>query len=126
MLTDAAINGKSDPLLGLKENVIIGKLIPAGTGLPRYRNIKTDAPEYEPLPFYTSEVEEEMDLATWLREASSNRAAEAEVATIVAEPVAPPAFVAVSEPVAEAEPAAPSENGGGPGDESQGDVAAGD
>ena len=37
--------------------------------MPLYRDIKTDAPEYEPLPFYTSEVEEEMDLATWLREA---------------------------------------------------------
>ena len=36
VLTDAAINAKSDSLLGLKENVIIGKLIPAGTGLPRY------------------------------------------------------------------------------------------
>ena len=40
VLTDAAIQGKSDPLLGLKENVIIGKLIPAGTGMPRYRNIQ--------------------------------------------------------------------------------------
>ena len=40
VLTDAAIKGKIDPLLGLKENVIIGKLIPAGTGMPRYRNIK--------------------------------------------------------------------------------------
>ena len=40
MLTDAAINGKVDPLIGLKENVIIGKLIPAGTGMERYRNIK--------------------------------------------------------------------------------------
>jgi DNA-directed RNA polymerase subunit beta' len=39
VLTDAAIKGKIDPLLGLKENVIIGKLIPAGTGLSRYRNI---------------------------------------------------------------------------------------
>jgi len=39
VLTDAAIKGKNDPLLGLKENVIIGKLIPAGTGMPRYRNI---------------------------------------------------------------------------------------
>ncbi len=37
MLTDAAIKGKVDPLLGLKENVIIGKLIPAGTGLPEVR-----------------------------------------------------------------------------------------
>jgi len=40
VLTDAAIKGKIDPLLGLKENVIIGKLIPAGTGMNRYRNIK--------------------------------------------------------------------------------------
>ncbi len=39
VLTDAAIKGKVDPLLGLKENVIIGKLIPAGTGMGRYRNI---------------------------------------------------------------------------------------
>jgi hypothetical protein len=40
VLTEAAINGKSDPLLGLKENVIIGKLIPAGTGMTRYRAIR--------------------------------------------------------------------------------------
>jgi DNA-directed RNA polymerase subunit beta' len=51
VLTDAAIGARSDPLLGLKENVIIGKLIPAGTGMPRYRNvqvrIKPEAiPEY--------------------------------------------------------------------------------
>jgi DNA-directed RNA polymerase subunit beta' len=46
VLTDAAINGKRDPLLGLKENVILGKLIPAGTGLARYRDI-TVAPTEE-------------------------------------------------------------------------------
>ncbi len=40
VLTDASIKGKIDPLLGLKENVIIGKLIPAGTGMSRYRNIR--------------------------------------------------------------------------------------
>ncbi|NFB64213.1 DNA-directed RNA polymerase subunit beta' [Clostridium botulinum] len=40
VLTDAAIKGKIDPLLGLKENVIIGKLIPAGTGMTRYRSIQ--------------------------------------------------------------------------------------
>ncbi|MBI4729292.1 MAG: DNA-directed RNA polymerase subunit beta' [Acidobacteria bacterium] len=48
VLTDAAISGKSDPLLGLKENVIIGKLIPAGTGMARYRTIRvypTEVPE---------------------------------------------------------------------------------
>src|SRR6185369_8031585 len=79
VLTEAAIEGRSDGLEGLKENVIIGKLIPAGTGMPMYRNIKTEAPEYEPLPFYTSEVEEEMYLATWLREASTTRQAESEL-----------------------------------------------
>ncbi len=42
VLTDAAIKGKYDPLLGLKENVIIGKLIPAGTGMSRYRNIEIE------------------------------------------------------------------------------------
>ena len=39
VLTEAAIKGKIDPLVGLKENVIIGKLIPAGIGLRRYRNV---------------------------------------------------------------------------------------
>lgn len=52
VLTDAAIRGKEDHLLGLKENVIIGKIIPAGTGMFRYRNIEpladlTNAPEVE-------------------------------------------------------------------------------
>jgi DNA-directed RNA polymerase subunit beta' len=45
VLTEAAINGKSDPLVGLKENVIIGKLIPAGTGLARYRNLRVEPTE---------------------------------------------------------------------------------
>ena len=40
VLTEASIKGRKDPLLGLKENVIIGKLIPAGTGMSRYRNVK--------------------------------------------------------------------------------------
>ncbi|MDM5336018.1 DNA-directed RNA polymerase subunit beta' [Fictibacillus enclensis] len=44
VLTDAAIKGKRDELLGLKENVIIGKLIPAGTGMPLYRNVGMDSP----------------------------------------------------------------------------------
>src|SRR5439155_920580 len=59
VLTEAAISAKSDPLLGLKENVIIGKLIPAGTGMGRYRNIRVrieeDAiPEYWKARQYTS------------------------------------------------------------------------
>ncbi|HQX35354.1 MAG TPA: DNA-directed RNA polymerase subunit beta', partial [Microbacteriaceae bacterium] len=45
VLTQAAMEGKSDPLVGLKENVIIGKLIPAGTGLAKYRNVVVEATE---------------------------------------------------------------------------------
>ena len=45
VLTEAAINGKVDPLVGLKENVIIGKLIPAGTGMKRYGNVKLSTDE---------------------------------------------------------------------------------
>lgn len=45
MLTEASIKGRTDPLIGLKENVIIGKLIPAGTGMARYRNVKLVLPE---------------------------------------------------------------------------------
>ncbi|MDO3412974.1 DNA-directed RNA polymerase subunit beta' [Saccharibacillus sp. CPCC 101409] len=45
VLTDAAIKGKVDQLLGLKENVLIGKLIPAGTGMSRYRNVRFEEPE---------------------------------------------------------------------------------
>ncbi|WP_317644521.1 DNA-directed RNA polymerase subunit beta' [Sporosarcina sp. GW1-11] len=47
VLTDAAIKGKTDELLGLKENVIIGKLVPAGTGMQRYRQIKMQHEEEE-------------------------------------------------------------------------------
>ena len=43
VLTEAAIKGKKDSLIGLKENVIIGKLIPAGTGMPNYKNVKAEA-----------------------------------------------------------------------------------
>ena len=51
VLTDAAIKGKIDPLVGLKENVIIGKLIPAGTGINRYRDVKIEV-ESEEIPEY--------------------------------------------------------------------------
>ena len=49
VLTEAAIKGKIDPLIGLKENVIIGKLIPAGTGMKRYRSVKLDSDVAEEL-----------------------------------------------------------------------------
>ena len=48
VLTDAAIKGKVDPLIGLKENVIIGKLIPAGTGMKRYRDVRLNSTMPEP------------------------------------------------------------------------------
>jgi DNA-directed RNA polymerase subunit beta' len=64
VLTEAAIEGKSDQLLGLKENIIIGKLIPAGTGMTRYRNLDLEAPDYEPLSYYSSDTDQ--DLAAWL------------------------------------------------------------
>ena len=63
VLTDAAINGKSDPLLGLKENVIIGKLIPAGTGLPRYRNIRVEPTEEAKAAMYPMPGYDEVDYA---------------------------------------------------------------
>ena len=49
VLTDAAVKGKRDNLVGLKENVIIGRLIPAGTGLPRYRGVPVLADDGEPI-----------------------------------------------------------------------------
>jgi DNA-directed RNA polymerase subunit beta' len=79
VLTDAAIKGKIDPLVGLKENVIIGKLIPAGTGLKRYRNTALstdardtidfggdeyedgDAPEADTVDVVTSDIAEDSD-----------------------------------------------------------------
>ncbi len=53
VLTEAAMEGKSDSLLGLKENVILGKLIPAGTGLPRYRNIAVEPTEEAKAAMYS-------------------------------------------------------------------------
>ena len=61
VLTEAAIESKSDNLLGLKENIIIGKLIPAGTGSAAvaggagYKDIETSAPDYQPMDFWSSE-----------------------------------------------------------------------
>ena len=67
VLTDAAIHGKSDSLLGLKENVIIGKLIPAATGLKRYRGIEIRPSEAVPVSVYTR-PETEAELLAALEE----------------------------------------------------------
>ncbi|RKR75533.1 DNA-directed RNA polymerase subunit beta' [Frondihabitans australicus] len=56
VLTQAAMEGKSDPLMGLKENVIIGKLIPAGTGLSRYRDVAVEATEEAKAERYPNRV----------------------------------------------------------------------
>ena len=73
VLTDAAINGKIDPLIGLKENVIIGKLIPAGTGMKRYAEVELDTGiEYVEEP--EEDIQDENDKAL----ADAESAAEAE------------------------------------------------
>ena len=61
VLTDASIRGKNDPLLGLKENVIIGKIIPAGTGMPIYRNEEPQADVQQPDSVYSiADLEKQM------------------------------------------------------------------
>jgi len=59
VLTEAAIKGKADHLVGLKENVIIGKLIPAGTGMKRYSNVRLDSDEVQ----VTETLEEDLEVA---------------------------------------------------------------
>jgi DNA-directed RNA polymerase subunit beta' len=59
VLTEAAIDGKADNLIGLKENIIIGKLIPAGTGMMKYREFGIEAPDYEPMTYYSSDAEDD-------------------------------------------------------------------
>ncbi|MGH9734255.1 MAG: DNA-directed RNA polymerase subunit beta', partial [Candidatus Acidiferrales bacterium] len=69
VLTEAAISGKVDYLRGLKENVIMGRLIPAGTGLERYRNIQllTELPQEEPQPIEPDLTQEEAAALDFLR-----------------------------------------------------------
>ena len=83
VLTEAAIRGKVDKLIGLKENVIIGKLIPAGTGLSRYRDVEVNStverPVYEPLPALERDRDEDEDE---LLPVSAEEQAEAEDAEV--------------------------------------------
>ena len=64
VLTEAGINGKVDKLIGLKENVLIGKLIPAGTGMKRYRSIKlnTDVEEEDDIDLAEDDFNEPAEL----------------------------------------------------------------
>ncbi|MFT6392760.1 MAG: DNA-directed RNA polymerase subunit beta', partial [Ilumatobacter sp.] len=66
VLTEAAIDGRSDDLIGLKENIILGKLIPAGTGMAKYREFGIEAPEYEPMNYFASDGGGEEDPAAFL------------------------------------------------------------
>jgi DNA-directed RNA polymerase subunit beta' len=78
VLTEAAIEGKSDSLLGLKENIIIGKLIPAGTGMGGYRDIGVNAPEYQPMEYWSSDTGQ--SAAEWLASiGSSSEETDAEI-----------------------------------------------
>ena len=83
VLTEAAIESKSDNLLGLKENIIIGKLIPAGTGSSGYKDIETSAPDYKPLDYWSSDSDDEQDIAEWLKESYDNTAVGAPDAEVV-------------------------------------------
>ena len=82
VLTEAAIKGKIDPLIGLKENVIIGKLIPAGTGMKRYRNVQIDTSGTDDYLYEQSEEDEvelsEMDDAAEVQAEDSSIAETAE------------------------------------------------
>jgi DNA-directed RNA polymerase subunit beta' len=74
VLTEAAIEGKRDHLVGLKENIIIGKLIPAGSGLEYYnkRELRLDMPDAELLPEWAQVSDDDLDLASLLGELSSD------------------------------------------------------
>ena len=82
VLTEAAIKGKIDPLIGMKENVIIGKLIPAGTGMKRYRNVQIDTSGTDDYLYEQSEEDEvelsEMDDAAEVQAEDSSAAETAE------------------------------------------------
>ncbi len=73
VLTEAAIESRSDQLIGLKENIIIGKLIPAGSGMTAYRSVKVEMPGAEPMRAWASEMVGEVDPAAWLRDIGSER-----------------------------------------------------
>jgi DNA-directed RNA polymerase subunit beta' len=82
VLTEAAIEGKRDHLVGLKENIIIGKLIPAGSGLEYYsrRALRLDMPDAELLPAWAQVSDEDLDLASLLGELTSDDTFSADMA----------------------------------------------
>ena len=109
VLTEAAIDGRADSLIGLKENIIIGKLIPAGTGMERYRFFDVDAPDYQPMEYFSSD---EADPAAYLAGLQGTFVAEEDafedlaVEDAILDSIAAqaPEVVEVAEVVAEVEP----------------------
>jgi DNA-directed RNA polymerase subunit beta' len=86
VLTEAAIDGRGDDLIGLKENIILGKLIPAGTGMAKYREFGIEAPDYEPMSYFTSDgVGGEEDPAAFL--AGLHGTYSSDAATVGTEPI---------------------------------------
>ncbi|HLN18094.1 MAG TPA: DNA-directed RNA polymerase subunit beta' [Acidimicrobiales bacterium] len=120
VLTEAAIEGRSDQLFGLKENIIIGKLIPAGSGMEHYRSIRLEMPDAEALPFWAlgaGEGETE-DLAAWLRDVGGESADEEPFSSAIdaswlgAAPAEPDGGDGVAEPDVATEATEASEAGG--------------
>jgi len=85
VLTEAAIDGRGDELIGLKENIILGKLIPAGTGMAKYREFGIEAPDYEPMSYFTSDGVGEEDPAAFL--AGLHGTYSSDAATVGTEPI---------------------------------------
>jgi DNA-directed RNA polymerase subunit beta' len=85
VLTEAAIEGKRDNLVGLKENIIIGKLIPAGSGLEFYNkaNLRLDMPDAELLPAWAQVSDDDLDLASLLGETSMSDSSNEDLAAFL-------------------------------------------
>ena len=100
VLTEAAIEGRSDQLFGLKENIIIGKLIPAGTGMERYRAFEVETPEAQRMSFWSSDLDggadglegTPEDLAAWLRDVGRTSLGEGDGFAAYAEPAEAQAY----------------------------------
>ncbi|HIR00198.1 MAG TPA: DNA-directed RNA polymerase subunit beta' [Candidatus Scybalocola faecavium] len=84
VLTEAAIKGKVDPLIGLKENVLIGKLIPAGTGMKRYRSVKLDTDEAFAAEMEKKRLEEEALMRAVEEQKAAEKAERAQKAALKA------------------------------------------
>jgi DNA-directed RNA polymerase subunit beta' len=118
VLTEAAIEGRSDQLFGLKENIIIGKLIPAGTGMERYRAFEVETPEAQRMSFWSSDLDgggdglegTPEDLAAWLRDVGRTSLGEGD-GVAYAEPTEAQPYAAVDSEDVAVDPYAPGPEG---------------